>query len=185
MRVPDVSLFELIQRGTIVPDYGAIISVSSGIPVPKAIEWLIENVGARLPKGIKSPLGGTQFLFIGPPGEMPCKVVVSPDFVIPFSHLALRARNKEGFLSAQEWLESKGFSSRSSAVGESEKERWFNVLVDSDFGLAIHLAWRKEVPQDPAVTNGLPDRDPGQMSLGFDELEKDEAADRPADPPPA
>lgn len=184
MSVADVSLLELVQGGTLVPDYGAIISVSNGVFVPKAVEWLINNVGARLPKGVKSPLEGTQFLFIGPPGGLPYKVVVTPDFTNSLSHLALRARDQESFCIAQKWLESAGFNSRLSAMGALETERWFDVMEGRSLGLTIHLAWRKEVPQDPAVTNGLPGCDKGQMSLRLDEQsEVDEAADRPADPP--
>ncbi len=161
-------LREALFNGNLFVDYGAIISVFTGKPVKNVVHWLIRHLGARLPVGVN--VHDVTFLFIGPVGTPAIKLTqgVYPPAV---THLPIRASSQELFTTLSKWLETAGFKLASSATGEGEKERWYGIYTNDKLGFSIHLAWRKNPPQDPAVTQGGAPLAPSSLVDGEDDEE--------------
>jgi hypothetical protein len=168
-------LHKFLFQGLISVDYGAIIGVFTGKSVKAVVNWLIQHLGARIPVG--STKENTSFVFIGPSGVSATKLSlgVFPEAVC---HVALRATDQDTFNLVESWLTENGFKTVTAAKGQTEKERWYGIYSNSKLGFSIHLSWRNNAPQDPAISQE--DTPPGGDQLsnfamtldGVDEKDK-------------
>ncbi len=145
-------LYDAMFNGSLVVDYGSIITIFPGKPVDKVVLWLIKHLGARLPVG--SSISATDFLYIGPIGTSTVKLKQG-NYPQDVTHIAFRATSQALFLGLDVWLtEVANFRRIVSVTGETEKERWYSIYTNDKLGFSIHLSWRKNPPQDPAVAHG-------------------------------
>lgn len=151
---PGKSLLDMINCGELGPGHGAVFTVHANVILSEAVQWAIQNLGFRLPSGTSEPPNCTQYVYFGPVGVLPTRVMFTYSESCA-GHISLRSRTEQGFEDAKDWLQKNGFVVLK-AYERMEVRTRSTMLSSRHHRFKISIDWDECVPQDPAIVHGSP-----------------------------